>query len=148
LGKRLYFWRIKNLSTKSITTKAKTMNVPDELKYTKDHEWIKVEGDVATVGITDYAQNELGDIVYIEVNTVGETLEQEETFGTIEAVKTVSDLFMPVSGEILEFNEELEGNPELANKEPYGAGWIIKIKLSDLSELEQLLDADAYKANL
>jgi glycine cleavage system H protein len=148
LGKRLYFWRIKNLSTKSITTKAKTMNVPDELKYTKDHEWIKVEGDVATVGITDYAQNELGDIVYIEVNTVGETLEQEETFGTIEAVKTVSDLFMPVSGEILEFNEELEGNPELANKEPYGAGWIIKIKLSDLSELDQLLDADAYKANL
>jgi glycine cleavage system H protein len=124
------------------------MNVPDELKYTKDHEWISVEGDVATVGITDYAQNELGDIVYIEVNTVGETLEQEETFGTIEAVKTVSDLFMPVSGEIIEFNEELESNPELANKEPYGAGWIIKIKLTDPTEVDHLLDADAYKANL
>lgn len=121
------------------------MNVPDNLKYTKDHEWIKVEGDIATVGITDYAQHELGDIVYIEVNTVGEALEQEETFGTIEAVKTVSDLFMPVSGEVVEFNEELESNPEMANKEPYDAGWIVKIKISDASEIDALMDADAYK---
>ncbi len=121
------------------------MNIPDNLKYTKDHEWIKVEGDTAIVGITDYAQNELGDIVYIEVNTVGETLEQEETFGTIEAVKTVSDLFMPVSGEVLEFNEELESNPEIANKDPYGDGWIVKIKLSDASEVDNLLTAEAYK---
>jgi glycine cleavage system H protein len=124
------------------------MNVPEDLKYTKDHEWIKVDGDIATVGITDYAQNELGDIVYIEVNTVGETLEQEETFGTIEAVKTVSDLFMPVSGEIIEFNEELESNPEIVNKEPYSGGWIVKIKLSDASEVDGLLDADAYKETL
>lgn len=124
------------------------MNVPQDLKYTKDHEWIKVDGDIATVGITDYAQNELGDIVYIEVNTVGETLEQEETFGTIEAVKTVSDLFMPVSGEIIEFNEELESNPEIVNKEPYSGGWIVKIKLSDASEVDGLLDADAYKETL
>lgn len=121
------------------------MNIPDNLKYTKDHEWIKVEGDIATVGITDYAQNELGDIVYIEVNTVGETLEQEETFGTIEAVKTVSDMFMPVTGEITEFNEELESNPEIANKDPYNEGWIVKIKMSDSSEVDALLDAEAYK---
>jgi glycine cleavage system H protein len=121
------------------------MNIPDNFKYTKDHEWIKVEGDTATVGITDYAQHELGDIVYIEVNTVGETLEQEETFGTIEAVKTVSDLFMPVSGEVLEFNEELESNPEIVNKDPYGDGWIVKIKLSEPSEVDDLLDADSYK---
>ncbi|MFW5687448.1 MAG: glycine cleavage system protein GcvH [Bacteroidota bacterium] len=121
------------------------MNIPDDLKYTKDHEWIKVEGDTATVGITDYAQHELGDIVYIEVNTVGETLEQEETFGTIEAVKTVSDLFMPVSGEVIEFNEELESNPEIVNKEPYSEGWIVKIKLSNPSEVDDLLDADSYK---
>jgi glycine cleavage system H protein len=124
------------------------MNVPEDLKYTKDHEWIKVDGDIATVGITDYAQNELGDIVYIEVNTVGETLEQEETFGTIEAVKTVSDLFMPISGEIIEFNEELESNPEIVNKEPYSGGWIVKIKLSDASEVDGLLDANAYKDTL
>jgi glycine cleavage system H protein len=124
------------------------MNVPDELKYTKDHEWIKVEGEMATIGITEYAQNELGDIVYIEVNTVGETLEQEETFGTIEAVKTVSDLFMPVSGEIVEFNEELESNPELVNKDPFGAGWIVKVRLTDPTEVDHLLDADAYKASL
>ncbi len=121
------------------------MNIPDNLKYTKDHEWIKVEGGIATVGITDYAQNELGDIVYIEVNTVGETLEQEETFGTIEAVKTVSDMFMPVTGEITEFNEELESNPEIANKDPYNEGWIVKIKMSDPSEVDALLDAEAYK---
>jgi glycine cleavage system H protein len=121
------------------------MNIPDNLKYTKDHEWIKVNGDEALVGVTDYAQNELGDIVFIEVETVGETLDKEETFGTIEAVKTVSDMFMPVSGEVLEFNENLEQNPEIVNSDPYGKGWIIKIKMSDLSELDGLLDASAYK---
>lgn len=120
------------------------MNIPAELKYTKDHEWIRVEGDVATVGVTDFAQGELGDIVYVEIETVGETLDKEEVFGTIEAVKTVSDLFMPVSGEILEFNEELEGNPEAVNNDPYGQGWMIKIKISDASELDDLLSADAY----
>jgi len=121
------------------------MNFPDDLKYTKDHEWIKLEGDTATVGITDFAQNELGDIVYIEVNTVGETLEQEETFGTIEAVKTVSDLFMPVSGEVLEFNDELEGSPDIVNQDPYGKGWIAKIKVSNPSEIDELLDVEKYK---
>jgi glycine cleavage system H protein len=123
----------------------KKMNIPDNLKYTKDHEWIKTNGDEAIVGVTDYAQNELGDIVFIEVETVGETLDKEETFGTIEAVKTVSDMFMPVSGEVLEFNEDLEQNPEIVNSDPYGKGWIIKIKMSDLSELDGLLDAAAYK---
>ena len=121
------------------------MNIPDNLKYTKDHEWIKVNGDEATVGVTDYAQNELGDIVFIEVETVGETLDMEETFGTIEAVKTVSDMFMPVSGEVLEFNEELEQSPEIVNSDPYGKGWIIKIKMSDPGQLDELLDAAAYK---
>lgn len=121
------------------------MNFPDNLKYTKDHEWIQVEGDMATVGITDFAQHELGDIVYIEVNTVGENLEQEETFGTIEAVKTVSDLFMPISGEVVEFNDELEGNPETVNQDPYGKGWIVKIKMTDPTEVDALLDADKYK---
>ncbi len=121
------------------------MNFPDDLKYTKDHEWIKLEGDTATVGITDFAQNELGDIVYIEVNTVGETLEQEETFGTIEAVKTVSDLFMPLSGEVTEFNEELEGTPEVVNQDPYGKGWIAKIKISEPSEVDELMSAEQYK---
>jgi glycine cleavage system H protein len=121
------------------------MNIPDSLKYTKDHEWIKVNGDEALVGITDYAQNELGDIVFIEVETVGETLDKEETFGTVEAVKTVSDMFMPVSGEVLEFNDELEHSPEIVNSDPYGKGWIIKIKISDVSELDELLDASAYK---
>ncbi len=121
------------------------MNFPENLKYTKDHEWIKANGDEAIVGVTDYAQNELGDIVFIEVETVGETLDKEETFGTIEAVKTVSDMFMPVSGEVIEFNEDLEQNPEIVNSDPYGKGWIIKIKMSDLSELDGLLDAAAYK---
>jgi glycine cleavage system H protein len=121
------------------------MNFPENLKYTKDHEWIKVEGDTAWVGITDFAQNELGDIVYIEVNTVGETLEQEETFGTIEAVKTVSDLFMPISGEVLEFNKDLEPNPEVVNQDPYGKGWIVKIKVGDMSEIDGLLDVEKYK---
>lgn len=121
------------------------MKTPEDLKYSKDHEWIKVEGDVAIVGITDFAQSELGDVVYIEVDTVDETLEREETFGTIEAVKTVSDLFMPVSGEVLEFNEELESAPDTINKDPYEKGWILKIKMSDKSELDDLLTADKYK---
>ncbi len=121
------------------------MNIPSELKYTKDHEWIKVDGDVVTVGITDFAQSELGDIVYVEVETVDETLDAEEVFGTVEAVKTVSDLFIPVSGEIIEFNETLEDEPEKVNTDPYGEGWMVKIKCSDVSELDNLLSADAYK---
>ena len=121
------------------------MNIPENLKYTKDHEWIKAEGDVAWVGITDFAQNELGDIVFIEVETVGEELAREETFGTIEAVKTVSDMFMPVSGEVLEFNKALEANPETVNKDPFGAGWVIKVKMSDPSELDALLNAGQYR---
>ena len=121
------------------------MNIPAELKYTKDHEWVKVEGDVATVGITEFAQSELGDIVYVEIETVGETVDQEEVFGSVEAVKTVSDLFMPVSGEILEFNENLEANPELVNSDPYGEGWMIKVKISDASQIDGLLDAESYK---
>ena len=122
------------------------MNVPAELKYTKEHEWIRVEGEEAVVGITDYAQSQLGDIVFVECETVGEALEAGETFGTVEAVKTVSDLYLPVAGEVLEFNEELEGEPELVNKDPYGKGWIVKIKISDETELDGLLNADAYKA--
>ena len=122
------------------------MNVPAELKYTKEHEWIRVEGEEAVVGITDYAQSQLGDIVFVECETVGDALEAGETFGTVEAVKTVSDLFLPVAGEVLEFNEELEGEPELVNKDPYGKGWIVKIKISDETELDGLLNADAYKA--
>ena len=121
------------------------MNVPAELKYTKQHEWIRVEGEEAVVGITDYAQSQLGDIVFVECETVGDTLGAGETFGTIEAVKTVSDLYLPVSGEVLEFNEALEDQPELVNKDPYGEGWIVKIKLSDEPELDGLLSADAYK---
>ncbi|CAG5086204.1 glycine cleavage system protein GcvH [Parvicella tangerina] len=122
------------------------MNIPAELKYTKDHEWVKVEGDVATIGITDFAQGELGDIVYVEVETEGETLDQEEVFGTVEAVKTVSDLFMPVSGEVMAFNEELEANPEVVNSDPYGDGWMIKVKLADTAEIDALLSADDYKS--
>nr|WP_321230625.1 glycine cleavage system protein GcvH [uncultured Psychroserpens sp.] len=122
------------------------MNIPSDLKYTKDHEWIKIEGDTATVGITDFAQGELGDIVYVEVETVDETLEVEEIFGTVEAVKTVSDLFLPLSGEISEFNENLEDEPEKVNTDPYGDGWMIKIKFSDASEIDNLLSADDYKA--
>ena len=121
------------------------MNIPAELKYTKEHEWIKVDGDVATVGITDFAQGELGDIVYVEIETEGETLDAEEVFGTVEAVKTVSDLFMPLSGEVAEFNEGLETDPEAVNKDPDGDGWMIKIKMSDTSEVDGLLSADAYK---
>ncbi len=122
------------------------MNIPSNLKYTKDHEWISVDGDVATIGITDFAQSELGDIVYVEIETVGETLASEEVFGSVEAVKTVSDLFMPISGEILEFNDSLEAKPEAVNKDAYGEGWMIKVKISNPSELENLLDAAAYEA--
>lgn len=121
------------------------MNVPANFKYTKDHEWVSIDGDVATIGITDFAQGELGDIVYVEIETEGETLDQEEVFGSVEAVKTVSDLFMPVSGEIIEFNSALESSPESVNTDPYGDGWMIKVKMTDPSEVEGLLSADAYK---
>lgn len=121
------------------------MNVPENLKFTKDHEWIRVEGDAAFIGVTDFAQGELGDIVFIEVETEGETLDREEVFGTIEAVKTVSDMFMPLSGEVLEFNEKLEDAPELINSDPYGDGWIIKLNIAEVSELEDLLTAEQYK---
>ena len=122
------------------------MNVPSDLKYTKDHEWVSIDGDIATVGITDFAQGELGDIVYVEVETVDETLDKEEVFGPVEAVKTVSDLFLPLSGEIIEFNENLEAEPEKVNTDPYGEGWMIKIKISNPDEIEELLDDAAYKA--
>lgn len=121
------------------------MNVPQELKYTKDHEWVRIEGDIATVGVTDFAQGELGDIVYVEVETVGETLEKEEVFGTVEAVKTVSDLFSPLSGEIIEFNESLEDTPEKVNSDPYGDGWMVKIRISDQDQVADLLSASDYK---
>ena len=122
------------------------MNIPSNLKYTKDHEWILATGNTAIVGITDYAQGELGDIVFIEVETLGKVVKKEEVFGTIEAVKTVSDMFMPVSGTVTEKNAKLESNPELVNKDPYGDGWIVKISISDASQLGELLDAAAYKA--
>ena len=121
------------------------MNIPENLKYTKDHEWVKIEGDVATIGITSFAQSELGDIVFVEVDTEGEELEVEEVFGTIEAVKTVSDLFMPINGEVTEFNEELEDTPELINSSPYDEGWIIKSTISDSSDLDDLLSSEEYK---
>ncbi len=121
------------------------MNIPPELKYTKDHEWVRIEDNVATVGITDFAQGELGDIVYVEVETLDETLDREEVFGTVEAVKTVSDLFQPLSGEIIAFNESLEDEPEKVNSDPYGEGWMVKIKLSEPSEIEDLLSAGDYK---
>ncbi len=121
------------------------MNRPGDLKYTKDHEWVKIENDIATVGITDFAQGELGDIVYIEVDSLGENLESESVFGTVEAVKTVSDLFMPLSGEIIEFNSELESSPEIVNEDPYNSGWMIKIKLSDVNSASNLLDSKQYK---
>ncbi|RLD82488.1 MAG: glycine cleavage system protein GcvH [Bacteroidetes bacterium] len=124
------------------------MTIPDSLKYTNDHEWIKVDGDEALIGITEFAQKELGDIVFIEVETEGETLAKGDAFGTIEAVKTVSDMFMPVNAEVLEFNEELEANPEIVNKDPYGEGWIIKIKIADMAEINELLDADTYKEQI
>lgn len=121
------------------------MNIPANLKYTKDHEWVSIDGDVATVGITDFAQKELGDIVYVEVETLDQTLDKDEVFGTVEAVKTVSDLFLPLSGEIIEFNDALESVPESVNSDPYGAGWMIKVKVSDLGEVDSLLSSDAYK---
>jgi glycine cleavage system H protein len=122
------------------------MNIPSELQYTKDHEWVRLDGDIATIGITDFAQSELGDIVYVEVETLDETLEADEVFGTVEAVKTVSDLFLPLSGEIIEFNEALEDEPEVVNSDPYDAGWMIKVKCSDLSQVEGLMSADDYKS--
>jgi glycine cleavage system H protein len=124
------------------------MNVPANLKYTKDHEWVLINGDEATIGITEFAQSELGDIVFVEIETVGEVMEKEEVFGSIEAVKTVSDLFMPLSGEIISLNESLENNPELVNTDPYGEGWMIKIKYSNINELDALLDKIAYEALL
>lgn len=124
------------------------MNFPDDLKYTNNHEWVRVDGDTATIGITDYAQNELGDVVFVEIETVDENLDKEEVFGTIEAVKTVSDVYMPVSGEVTEANEKLEDEPETVNKSPYDEGWLIKIKMSDTSELDDLLSADDYKAEI
>lgn len=131
----MYFWQ----------QKAIIMNIPQSLKYTEDHEWIKIDGDIATVGITDFAQNELGDIVYVEIETEGEEIDKGEVFGTVEAVKTVSDLFMPISGEVVEVNEELEGSPEIVNEDPYEKGWMIKIKVSNTSELDDLLSSDQYK---
>ena len=122
------------------------MNLPENLKYTKDHEWIKIDGDVLTIGVTDFAQSELGDIVYVDVDTLDEEIAVNEVFGSVEAVKTVSDLFMPMSGEVIEFNEGLEDTPELVNSDPYGDGWMIKVKVSDLSQIEDLLDASTYKA--
>lgn len=121
------------------------MNIPSELKYTKDHEWVKIDSDIATVGITDFAQGELGDIVYVEVETIDETLDKDEVFGTVEAVKTVSDLFLPLSGEIIEFNESLEDEPEIVNSDPYGDGWMIKIKIADTSQIDDLLSDADYK---
>jgi len=124
------------------------MNVPADLLYTKDHEWIRIEGDSGYIGVTDFAQGELGDIVFIEIETIGETLKKEEVFGTIEAVKTVSDMFMPVSGEILEVNPVLEDSPDTVNKDPYGNGWMVRIRITDQSEVNELLSAEAYKALL
>ena len=122
------------------------MNIPQDLKYTQDHEWVRIEGDQATIGITDFAQGELGDIVYVEVETVGESLDKEAVFGTVEAVKTVSDLFLPLTGEITAFNEDLEDTPELVNEDHYNQGWIIKMKISDLSQIEALLTHEGYQA--
>lgn len=122
------------------------MNIPAELKYTKDHEWVSLDGEIATVGITDFAQKELGDIVYVEVETLDQTLDKDEVFGTVEAVKTVSDLFLPISGEIVEFNDSLESTPEKVNSDPYGEGWMIKIKVTDVNDFNSLLSSEDYKA--
>lgn len=121
------------------------MNIPSNLKYTKDHEWVSLEGDIATVGVTDFAQKELGDIVYVEVETLDQTLEKDEVFGTVEAVKTVSDLFLPIAGEIVEFNEDLETNPENVNTDPYGKGWMVKVKVASISDFDTLLSSEEYK---
>jgi glycine cleavage system H protein len=133
-----------NLNSKNLKSKI-IMSIPANLKYTKDHEWVSIEGDIATVGITHFAQKELGDIVYVEVETLDQTLEKDEVFGTVEAVKTVSDLFLPLSGEIIEFNTDLEGTPENVNTDPYGAGWMIKVKISNIGEVDSLLSDQAYK---
>ncbi|WP_334056804.1 glycine cleavage system protein GcvH [Polaribacter sp. P097] len=122
------------------------MNIPATLKYTKDHEWVKIEGNIATVGITDFAQGELGDIVYVDVDTLDDTVEEGEVFGSVEAVKTVSDLFMPLTGEVIEFNDELEDDPELVNSDPYEKGWMIKLEISDEAQIQDLLNAEAYKS--
>ena len=122
------------------------MNIPSNLKYTKDHEWVSIDGEIATVGITDFAQKELGDIVYVEVETLDQTVAKDEVFGTVEAVKTVSDLFLPLSGEIIEFNDDLESNPDTVNGDPYGKGWMVKVKFSNPSEIEDLLSSENYKA--
>lgn len=121
------------------------MNIPTELKYTKDHEWISIDGDIATIGITDFAQKELGDIVYVEVETLDQSLEKDDVFGTVEAVKTVSDLFLPLTGEIIEFNDALESDPETVNSDPYGKGWMVKVKIANTAEIDELLSSDAYK---
>ncbi|MDZ7897300.1 MAG: glycine cleavage system protein GcvH [Arcicella sp.] len=123
------------------------MNFPADLRYTKEHEWVKLEGDIATVGITDFAQGELGDIVYVEIETVGQTLAKDEIFGSVEAVKTVSDLFLPIAGEVLEVNDALNNTPELVNSDPYGEGWMIKMKVTDVADMESLMDVDTYKAH-
>lgn len=136
----------KNIFLAEQKTRPIRMNIPANLKYTKEHEWIKIDGDVATIGITDFAQRELGDIVYVEIETVGETLDADEVFGTVEAVKTVSDLFMPVVGEVLEMNSGLDTDPESVNRDPYGAGWMIKVKMSNPADADGLLSADDYKA--
>ena len=122
------------------------MNIPANLKYTKDHEWVSIDGEIATVGITDFAQQELGDIVYVEVETLDQTLEKDEVFGTVEAVKTVSDLFLPLAGEIIEFNDSLEGNPEIVNSDPYGQGWMVKVKVTNVADMNELLSSDDSKA--
>lgn len=141
----MYFWeKFKQLRENQKKLKL-TMNIPENLKYTKDHEWVRIEGKEAFIGVTDFAQRELGDIVYVEVETIDETIEEGEVFGTVEAVKTVSDLFMPIAGTVLEFNEALEDSPESVNEDPYGKGWMIKIKLSDASATDNLLSAEAYK---
>jgi glycine cleavage system H protein len=134
-GNHAYFWEI---------NKSK-MNFPSDLKYTKEHEWVRVEGDVATIGITEFAQSELGDIVFIDINTIGDSIGQDEIFGAVEAVKTVSDLFMPISGEVLEKNDDLDSSPESVNSDPYGAGWMIKVKMSNPSEMDGLLSAETYR---
>ena len=121
------------------------MNIPADLKYTKDHEWVSLDGEIATIGITDFAQKELGDIVYVEVETLDQTLAKDEVFGTVEAVKTVSDLFLPLSGEIIEFNDNLESDPETVNSDPYGKGWMVKVKISNTAEIAELLSSEAYK---
>jgi len=138
----------KCITFEEITTQNSIMNLPENLKYTKEHEWVRVERDVVYVGITDFAQGELGDIVFVEIETEGEELDNGDTFGTVEAVKTVSDLFMPVGGKVVEFNTELEDEPELVNKDPYGKGWMIKIEMSDAADLDDLMDAAAYQKML